>query len=236
MAGTNEDDYEPYPVFTKAPTRPCPECGKPLECKATACVNCGLDLSSGQKVVRTFEPINKEWEAGWPYPMRFKAFIVCQIVTAVTALIGLVRGELGTSFFAWIVLTALLAFVLGTYNRIKLTRTAKGKVQLTKTWRICFLERPAETIRWREHEGIVTGRSHEVSAMDWMMFLVLLPFFILPAIVWWWFIINPDKFHAALTKDRGFPETMLYQGLKQAQAEEIADVVSNATGLPWSRG
>ena len=40
----------------------------------------------------------------------------------------------------------------------------------------------------------------------------------------------------ALTRDHSFPETMLYQGLKQSQAEEIAEAVGNATGLPWTRG
>jgi hypothetical protein len=237
LAGTQEEDNEPYPVFTDAPPRPCPSCGKPLARRAAACTHCGLDLSSGEKVVRTYEPIKKEWEAGWPYQRRLQTFVVLQAINGVTFLFSLiVRGDAPTTFFGLLMVVALEAFLLGTYPRVNLTRNSKGKVQITKTWRICFVERPTDTIRWREHEGVVTGRSHEFSVLDWWMVLVLLPFCVFPAVLWWWFVIHPDKFHVALSKDRGYPETMLFQGQSQAMAEEIADAVSNAAALPLSRG
>ena len=47
------------------------------------------------------------------------------------------------------------AFVLGTFDRLDLLRTAKGKVTLTQQWRVAFYPLPSKTLKWRECEDTV---------------------------------------------------------------------------------
>ena len=87
-------------------------------------------------------------------------------------------------------------------------------------------------IKWREHEGIAVGLYDDGSLFDWVIFLDLLWFGIIPAVLWWYYIMRADHVYAALCRDRGYPETYLYRGLNQEQAKEIAQVATDATGLP----
>ena len=87
-------------------------------------------------------------------------------------------------------------------------------------------------VNWRQHEGVAVGAYDSTSLMDWLILLVLFPMFIIPAILWWYYIIRPDRFYAALCRDRGFPETYLYRGTNEKRAKEIAQVATDATGLP----
>src|SRR5687768_12758823 len=62
----DEDDSKPYALpAEEAKTRPCVSCGKQIDLLAVVCVHCGYDYESGRKVERTFQPIDKEWAAGW---------------------------------------------------------------------------------------------------------------------------------------------------------------------------
>jgi len=47
----------------------------------------------------------------------------------------------------------LLAFVLGTFDRIELTQNERGKLRLTRTWRVCFAERQPVRIYLRTTKG-----------------------------------------------------------------------------------
>jgi hypothetical protein len=126
----------------------------------------------------------------------------------------------------------LQAFLVGSYDRITLTRDRKGRVQLTRTWRIAFFELKPQPIRWKEYDELLVGRFRDITVLDWVMLLILLAHFVIPAVLWWWYVIRPDRTFTALCRDHGFPDEYLYRGLNEEQARDIAESLSDLTGLP----
>jgi hypothetical protein len=114
-----------------------------------------------------------------------------------------------------------------------MTRNKKGRVQLSKTWRVCFLAQPTITIRLSQYEGIVSGRTRDVSFWDWLIFFVVLPAGVVPAILWWWYAIYHDSYQVALSQDHGYPEMILYRGWSEEHMRDIARTLQEATGMPW---
>jgi hypothetical protein len=125
----------------------------------------------------------------------------------------------------------MTSFLLGTFDRLDLVRDDRGKVTLTKTRRICFFTAYALPIDVRGHEGIVTGRSNEVTGWEWLVFFFLLVSGIIPGLVWWYYIIHKITFQAALARDHGYPAAIVYQGWDEAQMRDIAVTLSGAAGL-----
>ena len=68
---------------------------------------------------------------------------------------GLFFGELAVSAFSFLVFTGMLSFLLGTCQRVDLSRNAKGRVQLSRTWWICFVFKDTEPIELAEYEGVM---------------------------------------------------------------------------------
>jgi hypothetical protein len=259
IVGSNEDDDKPYTVPGDAvQTEPCPSCNKSLPRGAVVCVHCGFDQQTGEKTERVYEKIDKQWEPGLPHAKRLGIFLVVEaLALAATLFWAFVSGEWGILLFAWSFGAALLAFVLGTYPRVNLRRNAKGRCFLTRTFYFAFIPRPTVAIPWRECEGIVTGHLCEVDFWDWVIVvmilfygivpgilammsygiipgvLVMLFCGIIPGVLWWIYIVAPGQFHAALTKDHGYPAVILYRGRNEALANEIAVTVSELTGLPY---
>src|SRR5262249_57039262 len=120
--------------------------------------------------------------------------------------------------------------------RVDLVRNTRGRVQLTKTWRICFMPQPTRTIALKEYEGILTGHRRDVDFWDWFMLFMLLGFGLIPGVIWWFYAIHKDSYYVALTRDHGFPDLMLYRGWNQARVLEIATTLRDATGMPCSGG
>jgi hypothetical protein len=152
-------------------------------------------------------------------------------LNAATALLLLwKRGVLPTTVGGWVAASAMQGFVFGTYDRLTLVRTSKGKVTLTKTWRVCFVPLTPQAIQWRDYEGIVVQRRN-AGLLEWLMLLMLIPGIILP-ILWWWYVIRPGQVIVALTQNLGDPVCKLYSGTNEARAEEIAQAVRDVTQLP----
>jgi hypothetical protein len=235
--GTQADDGNPYPVPGLEEYR-CPACDKPLAADATLCAACGLNLDTGEKAVREYEPMERSWEAGLPLRRRVQVFVAFQVVYWVLGLLAIcapdspLAGEITVLLFSWLLLTGMTSFLFGTFDRLDLKRTRRGKVLLTKTWRVCFLVRPTETIRWREFQGLVTGRNHDTDFSDWLVFFVLFGFGVLPAIIWWWCHIRPDTYFVAFSLEHGFPDLVVFRSQSQPRMEEIARALEDATGLP----
>ena len=233
LRGTTEDDGNPYTVVGGKPIPRCPECDARLPAEdAPKWESCGWDRAAGRKLAKTFVPVNRTWEAGWPLQARAIAFVVCQAINVATAaLIYHVDGRAVASAGGFVVMVVVQAFLLGTFDRLDLVRTSKGKVTLTQQWRIAFWPLETKTLRWREHEEIRVMHA-EPGVMEWVAFFVLLPS--LPvAVAWYWFVIRPGHVKAALCKDLGDPVTPLYVGANAERAEEITKVVGTVTGLPW---
>ena len=232
-ADDEDDNGMPY-VIPKSEIREkrCPGCGKEIDINTVVCVHCGYDSATKKKAERTFSPIDREWEAGWSFQTRMAIFLGCQALNASSVMLGLlVEGSLTTNVCGLIFAVALQAFVLGTYDRVRVRRNKKGQAEVIVTWRCCFIPQPPNKLNWKEHEGIAFGHYDAIGTSDWIILLFLLPM-ILPAILFWIYVIRSDRFYAALARDRGYPATYLYRGMKEKQAKEIAQIASDATGLP----
>ncbi len=233
-ADDEDDDGQAYRLpQEEIKTRKCEACGKEVDIKAVVCVHCGYDARTKEKAERTFAPIDKEWESGWPFPRRIAAFLGLQGLNVLCAILVVVlEGSGAVSICTFVTAVVLQAFLLGTYDRVRIRRNKKGQTEVVLTWRVAFIPLAPKKINWREHEGVAFGHYDPTGIVDWWIFLVLLPMLILPAILWWWFVIRSERYFAALTRDQGYPETYLYRGMNEAQAKEISQIATDATTLP----
>jgi ribosomal protein L40E len=234
ISGTVEDDGNPYAVQGDVRSKRCPECDTKLPLRATLCTKCNYNFETGEREVEEFQPVTREWEAGWPFQKRVLVFAIVSAINTATVLGGLIlRGDAPIGVVGWFITMCLQTFLIGTYDKLTISRNRKGQVKITKIWRVAFYPMAPITLKWRDHEGVMTGMAHDPDYIDWAMFILLVPFCIFPAVIWWWFIIRPEQHYVALSKHHGSPETMLYRGTKEGQAREIADTVNEFCGLPY---
>lgn len=231
-ADDEDDDGQPYDIpAEEITTKACAACGKEIAIAAVICVHCGHDHRGGKKAARTFSPIDKTWEQGWPFQRRLTLFLIFQALNAVSLVISLtVSDSAPVSLAGAAMMVALQAFVLGTYPSVRVRRNKKGQAEMTSTWRICLIRTAPQKIDWRRHEGVSVGNYDATSIIDLWMLFVLLPT-CLGVIAWWWFVIRPPRVFAALTLQSGALETYLYRGLRDDVAKDIAQTVTDATGL-----
>jgi len=231
-ADAEEDDGAMY-RFVAPDTKPCPDCRKELPLAAAICIHCGFNLETGKRPVKVFEEVNKTWEAGWPLERRRNLCLIWLGITLAANLAGAASTGQWKSFLVpWFFFSVMLTFVLGTYDRLDFTRDERGRVRLTRTWRIFFFPREPETINLRDYEGVTTGPANN-NMIDWVVCIMLLPsvFF---AALWWIFVISKSNFHVSLTQNHGFPEMTLYKGANEGRVKEIATTLQEVAGLPYT--
>jgi hypothetical protein len=233
-ADDDDDNGQPYaPVTDEVKTRKCEACGKDIDLLAVVCVHCGFDAQAKKKIERTFAPVDRTWVSGWPLERRMTLFVAFQVMNVITLVISVAGdGSLPTSLVGVIFAVAVQAFVIGTFDTLRVRRNKKGQAVITIMWRVGFFPMEAKKVPWKEHEGVAFGHYDPTGLSDWWIFFVLFPWGIVPAILWWYYMMRPDHFFAALARDRGFPETYLYRGKSEPQAKEICQVVTDVTALP----
>jgi hypothetical protein len=227
------DDGNPYAVVDTG-ERPCPECGGMMARGAVVCVDCGFNRQTGQKPPRrTYEKVERSWEAGYPFQKRLLIFIALQgsFVFFGVIMVAL-KGNFGVFLGTWVAFTLMLSFVTGTYDRLDLSRNKRGAVRLSKTWRFCFFPFRTDAIDWREYQGVVVGLGYTTGFLDWLVMVNLLVLGIVPGIIWFT-LMNRDSYFASLTREHGFPALTLYQGWSQAHAEDIARTLHEVVGYPY---
>ncbi len=231
--GTEEEDFNPYTVPGDAPTKRCPECEKKIGVRDKLCSHCGYDLESGEKAVRTFQSLSYEWENGWSLHSRVFALIALLVINFIMLAVLTVSGVKGSTLPGMIFITVFLqAFLTGTYEKLSLSRTTKGKVTMKTQWRIAFVPRPAQIVKWKEYESVSIVQSNETSMMDWAMALILICYLIVPGVLYWYFVIRPDKFAVTMCRDHGFPEIAVFRTLSGERAKEVQQIVCDVTTLP----
>jgi predicted RNA-binding Zn-ribbon protein involved in translation (DUF1610 family) len=231
---SDEDDGKPYQVTGANDIRLCPGCKKQLSADVVLCPSCGFDRNTGKKTTKVYEPLERQWEAGWPLRRRVTVFVAADVIAVLTGGLAtyLNEGDVSLLLIALVFFNGMLAFLLGTYNQLYVSRNERGKVKLRKTWRICFIPQTPINYDLRHFEGIVTGQTRDVDIWDWLMLFLLLLWGIAPGIIWWYYGVFLDSFFVALSKDHGYPAEMLYRGWSKERMEEIAHAVRDATGLP----
>lgn len=211
----------------------CPKCKNPLPTGSVLCNHCGYDLQTGTKHRRVHEPIDEQWQSGPGFGARLALFaLISGIALAGTLHLAYAKESWVGPPISWAIGAVLLAFILGTYPRINLARSAKGQTRLIQTWRACFLPLTPMEIRWRECEGVTVRSGHEVGSSEWVAVLVLCLCGIIPGVIWWIYVVNPNQFEVSLTKDHGSAAELIYRGRDQPRAREIAETITKVTGLP----
>jgi hypothetical protein len=234
--GTDEDDGKPYRVAGSKEKR-CPDCAAFMRPEETKCPRCGFDLETGKKSSKSFTPVKRTWEAGWPLRKRLTFFLLGLLLALACGLPVAYLTDTWTGFVASLIYFAgMMAFLLGTYARLELVRNKRGQVTLTKTWRILFVERPPQKLDLLEFEGVRTGVARFVNLLDWIICLMLFGGAIVPGVLWWYFFINLDQHYVALLKEHGYPSDMLYQGTSEDLAKDIARTLRDVAGLPYEQG
>jgi hypothetical protein len=234
--GWNPEDDEPY-LVEGGEERHCPRCRKAMKAGDVVCVSCGFHRGRRKKLVKEYQPLMRQWETNYPFHKRFTLFVTLHGLALVLGVIGtLAAGEGQAGYLAaWVFGGMMMAFLLGTYERIDMTRDRRGRVELAQTWRLCFVPLRTTPVPVRGHAGVVTGRSADAGFWEWFVLLCLLPG-LLPAIIWWYVTIHRVRFHVALSRDHGYPATRVYRGWDEGQMNDIAQTLSDASGLRWDRG
>jgi hypothetical protein len=234
-----EEDEDPSPYGVEgADDVKCPKCCFMLPPGSVLCVRCGFDLKRRKKIARSYQPMERDWETTAPYPKRLTAFWTCETLFGILGMSGVLVGKADFDVFigVFFLLSAMLAFLFGTFDRIHLTRDARGRVQLTKTWRVAFFPLAPQSIDVRSYEGIVSGKYREVSVWEYWIFFLLLFCAVVPGIIWWYLAIYKETFHVSLSREHGFPAYILYSGWSEIQMKEIAYALRDASGLPYDAG
>ena len=211
----------------------CPVCNEPLPWQASQCPLCGYVLPVGKKAYKLNQPLERYWEAGLPFRKRLRLFLACQGLVMVAMIAGsLARQSPWIFIFPWLLFTTMTAFLFGSYDRIDLTRTKRGKVRLTQTWRICFRLRPPIKYRLGDYEDLATGVANDFSNTDWIIILFLFLSGVIPAVIWWFCTFHKDNYFVVLCRDHGYPAVTLYRGWNETHAQDMAKTICEVTGLP----
>jgi len=231
LAEEDDEDESPYLLADKdIPLSP--KCRKPMTIGAVLCTACGFDTKTRKKAKRTYDPIARVWETNYTIQQRLMWFGVAQGIQLTLALFTLLGGGSAWPFvFTWPLLTGMLAFILGTFERVEIVRDARGWCEVTSAWRFAFWPLAPKKTEIRGFEGVTTGQDHEVGVIEWMICASLLCVAVIPAIVWWYVVIHKPNFHVALSAHHGHPEVFVYRGKSEEQMREIGQVLVNASGL-----
>lgn len=235
LAGTNEwDDDQPYPVPGTG-TRPCPHCRKDLPLSATFCVHCGKDLKTGEKSKRRFEPIQRTWSEGWSFSTR--AMVLAGVFLLDLVIVGstmFANGDILFGLAGMLMNMALQTFILGTFSSIAVKRTSQGKATITISRRVGFVKLPPERVDWRESQAVGTVPTHE-GGLAWFFCIYLLFLGVLPGVLFYWFVLHPEKCDVTLCDIYGSTNLRLYRASSVKEGAEVAETISTATGLAYRK-
>ena len=233
LEGTrDEDDDKPYAVPGTG-LRPCPHCQGELPLDATLCVHCGRDLATGSKATRSYQPINREWAEGWSLPTRLQllgAAIVLDVL-AFAALLFNGQVDVVGGFFGMMPQAALQAFLIGSFDTLAIKRTARGQTTVTRTRRFAFVALQPAKVKWKQSEGVGIIATHNPGVLGWMTCLYLALFCLVPAALFYWFVIRPERFDVALCDVYGSTDEVVFHSKDRDQAVDVARTLSESTGL-----
>ncbi|MGL4552019.1 MAG: hypothetical protein ACRC33_12640 [Gemmataceae bacterium] len=210
----------------------CPKCKAELPEGGVVCVKCGYNRKTKKQAERRYTTIDREWESDRPLASRLMWLGAAQAFHVVLGVVCYWQFEtVMPAVISWFPLTAMLCFLLGTYDRIRLTRDTKGRVRVEKQWRFAFVPLKPEKTDVRGYEGVVSGPWMETGVMEWYVLVSLLMWGIIPGLIWYWQTIASPHYMVALAQDHGRPEFYVYRGRNPAQVNEIAEAICSATGL-----
>ena len=148
-----------------------------IPAEAVLCPRCGYDYRKRKKTARTYEPIARTWEANYTLQSRVISLTLIHGTALVLGVAGTVlAGDgLGGYLVSWFIAGVALAFLMGTFDRIDLTRDTRGRVRVAVTRRVAFFPLPPQVIEVRGFSEVVSGQTASAGFWEWLIFLFLLP-------------------------------------------------------------
>jgi len=226
------DDDSPY-LLRDQRSAVCPKCRAEMQAEAQLCLKCGYNRATRRRVLRRFEPMQREWESERSLGSRLGLLATAQVFHFCLGWLWFLCFDTITpAIIAWFPLTVLLIFLLGTYDHILLTRDSKGRVKLVKTWRVCFIPLVPVVTNVRSYEGVVYGPWREPGLLEWGVLVALLFWGLIPGLMWYYNVFMTPQYMVALARDHGNPEVYIYRGRNVTQMSEIVDALVQMAGLP----
>jgi hypothetical protein len=216
----------------------CPECRGELPIDAALCVHCGIELGTKErKVKREYSPLFKEWEAYARLDTRLKVFIGLMVLNLFFGVLTILAGK-SESIMAWLTAIALQAglqaFLVGTFDKLTIKRNAKGKTEIIKLWRFFFFPTPPQKIDWKVSHGTAIVATHNPGPLEWGVMLYLLCCVaIVPGLLFYWFVIRPDRYDVVLCDLHGSTDQALFRTTTRDIADEICRTINETTGLTY---
>ena len=223
--------------------KPCPECRGELPLDATFCVHCGWELVGKRKLKsqREFTEIDETFHEGWAPAFRLQVFLALQFVNVLLIALGTVAtgqsfkdvSHIGTTVLMNLFNVALQAFILGSFETLRVTRDPKGRGTLIKTRRYLFVPVAPFKIEWKRSSGVGIMATHNPGVMAYLIGLYLLTMGCLPGILFYFVVIRPERFNAAICNEYGGSDDVILHCRNRDQAEVVTRAVAEACGLRW---
>jgi hypothetical protein len=211
----------------------CPSCRKVLERGAVLCVDCGYDFRTGRRLETAHERFEQRWDSGMPLSLRLGLLIALQCACLLAApLTGEVLWALALIF----AVSVFLVLLLGTWIRLHVIRTGKGKVLLTRTWCLCFIPAIRHQVNVRRYDRILI----DATGFDWTPLITLVLLFLICGVpglllLAWRLHFAPARFHVYLKSDRRGEEFSLYHSADDGKMRQIVETLEELTGLRIDR-
>jgi hypothetical protein len=233
LDGTQDDDDDkPYAIPGDG-TKVCLSCKGKLPLDAKLCVHCGLDFNARRKPKRAFEPVNRYWEPRLSTQTRMYILAGLAVLNMLILLVLSTNVSLKAGMIAFMFQVGLQAWLVGTYESITVKRTSKGKMTITKLWRIAMVPIAPQEVNWKSSSGVGVICTHSAGVLEWITCAYLLLLGALPGIAFYFYVMHPDRYIVALTNEYGSTEEMLFRTIDRDQAEEIAETIGNSGTLQY---
>ena len=73
--------------------------------------------------------------------------------------------------------------------------------------------------------------THNPGVFSWLICAYLALFCLVPAALFYWFVIRPERFEVALCDVYGTTNEIVYRSTNRELAREVAETISEVTGL-----
>jgi hypothetical protein len=228
-------DSEPY-SFIGGDLKFCLKCNRQMDPDAVVCVGCGYDQRHRAKARREKSPIFLDWNSGWSLPVRFRVYLLFQAIVLASMITGLLaERDPVTTVMAAVLGSSILLFVLGTFESYIIRRPTKGRPQLWKIWRICFVMRPEREVPLEHYDRVRIGAAYGAEFLDWVFLSSLFCLGIIPALIVGYIVLFRPRYSASLSGTGGYVEEHLYRGGNRERVEDIGRAVCDAVGLGLER-
>jgi hypothetical protein len=232
------DEADGYSVHETGPT--CPGCHKVLARGAVLCVDCGIDLRTGRrlKTVRDAgRAYERRWDSGAPLVVRLVLFLVLEFLCF---LVGALTRDLILAVLIVFTATVFLALLLGTFITLRLKRTGNGKVLLTRVIHLFFIPAIRTEFNLQRYDALqVADSGAGFGPVGWIILigttLLLLPFGVVPGLLWWYWALTRQNFRLDLNSDRRDNPVKVYWTHSDSTLRDIADTLQEAAGLRVER-